>query len=108
MKRKMLFVLGAALVLGVVIAVAAVAQDAGNEKKERRAHECTQEMMENPDKMAKDCPPEMMESDDCENMTDASMEGCSSMMESDDHMADPDHCGGSMMGTPEGSMMQQL
>lgn len=108
MKRKMLFIIGAALVLGAVITVAAVAQDAEKGERERGAHECTPEMMENPDKMAKNCPTEMMVSGDCESMTDASMEGCSSMMEREDHMADPDHCGRSMMGTPEGSMMQQL
>lgn len=56
--------------------------------------------------MSENCPTDMMDSGDCENMSGAAMEGCSSMMEDapENHMADPDHCGnmddemGSMMG----------
>lgn len=113
MKRKTLFIIGAVMVLGAVLAAVAVAQNTDSQKAVI-GHECAPEMMENmtsnnASKMAKNCAPEMMESGNCD-MTDAAMTECSPMMADADnvtvnHMADPNHCSnmdsgmGSMMGT---------
>ncbi len=110
MNRRILFIIGSVLVLGVILAAVAVAQD--NEKT--KVHECTPQMMESngSDKMTKNCTPEEMDSASCENMRETSMEGCISMMENtkeNSHMSDPGHCGdsgmGSMMGANKGPMM---
>ncbi len=119
MERKTLFIIGAVLLFGVVLAAVAVAQNTDSQKA-IDSHECTPEMMENmtsnsASEMAKNCTPEMMESGNCD-VAGAAMAGCSSMMADADnvtdadsvtenHMADPDHCSnagsgmGSMMGT---------
>ncbi len=118
MKPKTIFIIGTVLLTGAVLAAAAVAQNTysagnenvtGNEKAVSSSHECTPEMMNGTaEDGMENCNPEMMESGKCENMTDASMSGCSSMMNDDaggnakNHMDDPGHCsdsdGGSMMG----------
>lgn len=119
MKRKTLFIIGAILLFGAVLAAVAVAQNTDSQKAIDN-HECTPEMMENmvsnnASEMTKNCVPEMMESGNCEN-TDTAMAGCSSMMADADsvtdadsvnenHMPDPNHCSnmnssmGSMIGT---------
>jgi hypothetical protein len=111
MKRKTLFIIGAVLLFGAVIAVVAVAQNTDSQKA-IDSHECTPEMMNNmtsnnASEMAKNCTPEMMDSGNCDT-AGAAMAGCSSMMTdtvTGNHMADPDHCSnagsgmGSMMGT---------
>lgn len=118
MERKTLFITGAVLLFGVVLAVVAVAQNTDSQKA--ISNQCTPEMMENmtsnnASEMAKNCPPEMMDSGNCD-VAGAAMAGCSSMMADADnvtdadsvtenHMADPNHCSnmnssmGSMMGT---------
>ncbi len=111
MKRKTLFIIGAVMVLGIVLAAVAVAQNTDSPKAVSN-HECTPEMMENmtsnnASKMAKNCAPGMMKSGNCD-MADAAMAGCSPMMADADnvtvnHMADPNHC--SNMGSGMGSMM---
>ncbi|MFZ3058148.1 MAG: hypothetical protein WA102_00290 [Candidatus Methanoperedens sp.] len=119
MKRKTLFITGAVLLFGAVLAVAAVAQNTDSQSAAAN-HECTPEMMENmasnnASEMAKNCTPEMMDSGNCD-VAGAAMAGCSSMMAdagnvtdaenvTENHMADPNHCSnadsgmGSMMGT---------
>lgn len=119
MERKTLFIIGAVLIFGAVLAAVAVAQNTDNQKA-IDSHECTPEMMENmksnnASEMAKNCTPEMMDSGNCD-VTGAAMSGCSSMMAdagnvtdadsvTENHMADPNHCSnmnssmGSMMGT---------
>lgn len=113
MKRKTLFIIGAILLFGAVLAAVAVAQNTDSQNAAAN-HEYTPEMMENmasnnASEMVKNCAPEMMESGNCE-MADAAMAGCGSMTADADsvtvnQMADPDHCSnmdpgmGSMMGT---------
>ncbi len=73
-----------------------------NNKSDPEDHECTPEMMV-AGNMSESCPTDMMKSGDCEKMSGAGMEGCSSMMKDSpgDHMSD--HCGN--MGDHAGSMM---
>lgn len=111
MNRKTLFIIGAILLFGAVLAAVAVAQNTDSQRA-FTGHECTPEMMENmasnnASEMVKNCAPEMMESGNCE-MADAAMAGCGSMRAdaenvTENHMADPDHC--SNMDTGMGSMM---
>ena len=59
MERKALFIIGAALLFGAVIAAAAVAQNTENQNA-AASHECTPEMMKsmasnNASEMAKNC-----------------------------------------------------
>ena len=118
MERKKLFIIGAVLLFGAVIAAVAVAQNTDSQKA-IDSHECTPEMMNNmtsnnASEMANNCTPEMMDSGNCD-VDSAAMAGCSSMMTdtgnvAKNHMADPDHCGdadsgtGSMMGTKSKTM----
>ncbi len=119
MERKTVFIIGAVLLFGVVLAAVAVAQNTDSQNAANN-HECTPEMMKNmvsnnASEMAKNCTPEMMESGNCD-VAGAAMAGCNSMMADADnvtdadgvtesHMADPNHCSnmnssmGSMMGT---------
>ncbi len=93
MRTKILLIIGTVILLGAVLAAAAVAENTDNNKSDPEDHECT---------------PDMMDSGDCEKMLGAGMEGCSSMMEdaSEGHMSDPDHCGN--MGDDAGSMMGSI
>ncbi len=105
MRIKILLLIGAVVLLGAVLAAAAVAKNTDNNKSDPEDHECAPEMME-AGNMSQSCPAGMMDSGDCEKMG-AGMEGCSSMMEDapEGHMSDPDHCGNmvddaaSMMGS---------
>lgn len=113
MERKTVFIIGAVLLFGVVLAAVAVAQNTDSQNAISN-HECTPEMMNNmssnnASEMAKNCTPEMMDSGNCD-VAGAAMAGCSSMMADTDsvtenHTADPNHCSnmnssmGSMMGT---------
>lgn len=117
MERKTLFIIGAVLLFGVVIAAVAVAQNTDSQNAATN-HECTPEMMENmksnnASEMAKNCTPEMMNSGNCD-VAGTAMAGCSSMMADADNvtdadsvtenqMTDPNHC--SNMNTGMGSMM---
>lgn len=105
MRTKIMLMIAIVVLLGAVIAAAAVTMNTDYNKSNPGDHECTPEMME-AGNMSESCPADMMDSGDCENMSGTSMEGCSSMMEDvpENHMDDPDHCGnmgdaGSMMGT---------
>jgi len=96
--------IGAVVLLGAVLAAAAVTKNMESNKSDPQDHECTPEMMEAGD-MSESCPQDMMDSGDCEKMSGEAMEGCSLMMEDSpiNHMADQDHCGN--MGDEMGSMM---
>ena len=105
MRTKTVLMIAVVVLLGAVVAAAAVTKNIDDNKSYPEDHECTPEMME-AGNMSESCPADMMDSGDCENMSGTSMEGCSSMLEdsSEKHMDDPDHCGnmgdaGSMMGT---------
>lgn len=109
MKRKTLFIIGIALVLGAVLAAVAMAQNTAN--KPTGNHECTPEMMENmapknaSGYMTKNCAPEIMASEDCENMTDTAMAGCSSMaVNLTVNQTESNHC--SNMDSSMSSMMR--
>ena len=82
------------VLLGAVVVAAAVAKNIDYNKSIPEDHECTPEMMESGN-MIESCPADMMNSGDCENMSGAAMEGCTSMMEDapENYMNDPDHCG---------------
>ncbi len=107
MRTKILLIIGTVILLGAVLAAAAVAENTDNNKSDPEDHECTPDMMET-GSMSQSCPTDMMDSGDCEKMLGAGMEGCSSMMEdaSEGHMSDPDHCGN--MGDDAGSMMGSI
>ncbi|MDD5472647.1 MAG: hypothetical protein PHU34_00705 [Candidatus Methanoperedens sp.] len=114
MERKTLFIIGAVLLFGAVLAAVALAQNTDSQNAADN-HECTPEMMKNmssnnASEMAKNCTPEMIKSGNCKNMPDGAMAGCGSMMANTNnvtgnHMADPSHCSNmnssmdSMMGT---------
>lgn len=113
MKRKILLITGAILILGAALAAIALAQNMSDKTKDAENHECTPEMIASIGKngsetinMTQYCNSGMMDSTTCTNMTDTAMAGCSSMMDNLSenktaaHMADPNHCGsgaGSMM-----------
>jgi hypothetical protein len=103
MKSKTILMIFAIVLLGAVVAAAAVTKNQDNNSNPED-HECTPEMME-AGNMSENCPTDMMDSGDCENMSGTAMEGCSSMMEEahENHMAERDHCGN--MGDVTGSMM---
>lgn len=102
MRTKTILIIAAVILLGTVLAAAAVTKNLNDNKSTPEDHECTPEMME-AGNMSENCPADMMDSGDCENMSGSSMEGCSSMMEdaSENHMAD--HCGN--MASDADSMM---
>ena len=101
MKRKTLLIIGIILVSGAVVAASALSQTSGNEMVTGSdEHECPIEMMDNmesdsgleskTDYPMEDCEPGIMESGNCD-MSDLTMEECSSMMETD-MINESDHC----------------
>ena len=82
MKKKTVLVIGILATIIVLGAVAALAQNSSENKKNIENHECTPEMMND---ISKNCPGQMMKSGEGKNMMDGE-KGHSGMMDNENRI----------------------
>ncbi len=100
MKRRTISLIGILVILLVLGAAAAMAQNTSGKTTSEGTHECTPAMMEN---MSKNCPGQMMQSGACENMMNGTQGMMNNIRPPGTNAAGGNHCGD--MGSGMGSMM---